>query len=262
MKSVHRTKHRMLAGVFVAAAAAMVLPVAASAKPSPQVPQRACDHRDNNSYSKLLECVRLNGVREHQAALQAIADANGGTRADQTQGHLDSVEYVYDTMTAAGWDVEKVPFEYPAADILVEQVAPLLRGLCRQRSGRDRRGRGDGRHHRRGRQPHAASRPGDERVRGRRLRRHSLVGQHRTPPARHMHVRVKVANAQAAGASAVIIFNQGNTPARTALDFRPTLGFQAFDAGRRGVVPGRGGARGGDDRAREGGLLHRRRRTT
>ena len=39
----------------------------------------ACDICVNNTHAKLLECVTLAGVREHQAAFQAIADANGGT---------------------------------------------------------------------------------------------------------------------------------------------------------------------------------------
>jgi Zn-dependent M28 family amino/carboxypeptidase len=226
MKSVHRTKRRVLAGVFVAAAAAMVLPVAASAKPGPQIPQRACDQRDNNSYSKLLECVRLDGVREHQAALQAIADANGGTRADQTQGHLDSVDYVYDTMTAAGWDVEKVPFEYPAADILVEQTAPTPAAY--EANDAIETAEGDVTagitavdvNLTLPRDPVTSGcEPGDF--------ADFAAGNIALLQRGTCTFGVKVANAEAAGASAVIIFNQGNTPGRTALDFRPTLGFNA-----------------------------------
>jgi hypothetical protein len=33
-------------------------------------------HRTNNTYLKLLECVTLEGVREHQAQFQKIADNN------------------------------------------------------------------------------------------------------------------------------------------------------------------------------------------
>ena len=44
----------------------------------------ACGSRVNNTHAKLLECVTLEGARAHQAALQAIADANGGTRATGT----------------------------------------------------------------------------------------------------------------------------------------------------------------------------------
>jgi len=46
----------------------------------------ACDNRVNNTFDKLLECVTLEGVREHQAALQAIADANNGIRTSGTPG--------------------------------------------------------------------------------------------------------------------------------------------------------------------------------
>ena len=41
----------------------------------------SCPTRDNNNFNKLLQCVTPGGVREHQAAFQAIADANGGTRS-------------------------------------------------------------------------------------------------------------------------------------------------------------------------------------
>lgn len=39
--------------------------------------QEDCDRRNNNTYQKILECVRLDQVRAHQAALQEIADENG-----------------------------------------------------------------------------------------------------------------------------------------------------------------------------------------
>jgi hypothetical protein len=40
--------------------------------------------------------VTLDGVREHQAAFQAIADANGDTRVSGRPGYDASVEYVAD----------------------------------------------------------------------------------------------------------------------------------------------------------------------
>jgi Zn-dependent M28 family amino/carboxypeptidase len=86
--------------------------------------QSGCDARTNNTYSKLLECVRLEGVREHQAALQAIADANGGNRGDSTPGYFASVDYVMGVLAAAGWDAEKVPFQYNATDALLRQLTP------------------------------------------------------------------------------------------------------------------------------------------
>ena len=48
--------------------------------------EEACDTRVNNTFAKLLECVTLEGVREHQAALQGIVDANGGTRVRRRAG--------------------------------------------------------------------------------------------------------------------------------------------------------------------------------
>jgi len=85
-----------------------------------------CDERANNSAKKLLECVTLEGVRAHQAEFQAIADANGGTRAAGTPGYEDSVWYVADTLAAAGYDVELNAFEFtymPPA--ILEQIAPF-----------------------------------------------------------------------------------------------------------------------------------------
>ena len=55
---------------------------------------QSCDSRVNNTHSKLLECVTLDGVREHQAAFQAIADANNGIRTSGTPGYDASVDYV------------------------------------------------------------------------------------------------------------------------------------------------------------------------
>ena len=101
--------------------ASLLVPTTAAARPA----RGACERRNNNQYDKLLECVTLAGVREHQAALQAIADANGGTRADQTPGYAASVDYVVDTMTAAGWDVERVPFTYQAGVADLEQLTPV-----------------------------------------------------------------------------------------------------------------------------------------
>ena len=86
--------------VAVAAAlAALLLPGTAAAAPA------SCANRNNNTYQKLLECMTLEGVREHQAALQEIADENGGTRAAGTPGYDASVDYVVDTLEAAGWTV-------------------------------------------------------------------------------------------------------------------------------------------------------------
>jgi hypothetical protein len=72
--------------------AALLLPVPAAVA----APADACDRRTNNTYQKLLECVTLEGVREHQAQFQKIAESNDdpfypGSRAAGTEGYAESV---------------------------------------------------------------------------------------------------------------------------------------------------------------------------
>ena len=97
------------------------MPVAA-ANPA----QIGCETRTNNTYSKLLECVTLEGVREHQAVFQQIADANGGTRHAGESGYVASAQYVYQTLQAAGWNVSfhEFPFTYTPPPTL-QQLTPV-----------------------------------------------------------------------------------------------------------------------------------------
>lgn len=75
---------------------------------------KSCANRVNNNIDKLTECVTIDGVRAHQAALQAIADANGGIRTSGTSGYDASAEYVYNQLAAAGYNVEYQPFMFNA----------------------------------------------------------------------------------------------------------------------------------------------------
>lgn len=88
--------------------------------------EESCNERTNNTFEKLLECVTVDGVRQHQAAFQSIADANGGNRAPGTPGYDDSVDYVADTLEAAGYEVEfhgfDITFDPEAA---LHQLAPI-----------------------------------------------------------------------------------------------------------------------------------------
>lgn len=81
---------------------------------------------DTNS---LREAVTVEGVRAHQAAFQAHADANGGTREASSAGYQASVDYVADTMSAAGYEVTVQEFNYPFFEELepavLEQTAPV-----------------------------------------------------------------------------------------------------------------------------------------
>ena len=116
-------RHTMIGvALGIATVCAIVPPTPTQAGPA------SCEQRNNNQYRKLLECVTGAGAAEHMAAFQAIAEANAidgvPTRADQTPGYDASVAYVVDTMTAAGWNVEVVPFTYNAANVMLEQLTP------------------------------------------------------------------------------------------------------------------------------------------
>jgi Zn-dependent M28 family amino/carboxypeptidase len=67
---------------------------------------------NNNNSSKLRAAVTLAGVREHQAAFQAFANANGGNRLAGLGGHDASAAYVYDRAAAAGYNVSYQEFVY------------------------------------------------------------------------------------------------------------------------------------------------------
>lgn len=62
--------------------------------------------------TQLEDAVTVGGVLEHEAAFQAIADANGGTRASGTSGYAASAAYVADLLAGAGYDVTVQHFTY------------------------------------------------------------------------------------------------------------------------------------------------------
>jgi Zn-dependent M28 family amino/carboxypeptidase len=200
---------RALGIIAVMIAAMAWAPATIAAAPSP-----SCDNRNNNTHAKLLECVTLDGVREHQAAFQAIADANGGTRLAGTQGYEDSVDYVVEKMTAAGYNVslDSFPFVFIAPATL-DQTAPISASY----------------------ETGAYTGSGSGVVAASVTAVDVVLAMPRDPvtsgceaadfagfPAGNIALvqrgtctfAAKAENAQAAGASAVIIFNQGNTPAR------------------------------------------------
>jgi Zn-dependent M28 family amino/carboxypeptidase len=109
-----------------AAVAATLLTLTLVGAPPATAGPPSCATRVNNTHAKLLECVTVDGVREHQAAFQAIADATGGTRASGTDGYEESVDYVVEKMTAAGYNVTTHSFPFlffPPA--VLEQLAPI-----------------------------------------------------------------------------------------------------------------------------------------
>ena len=110
--------------VMAAAGLAAFNPTTADAAPG----NTGCENRTNNSLKKLLECVRLDGVMEHEQALQDIADANGGNRASGSAGYDASVAYVKQRMEKAGYRVTVQPFSFNAFEDLggseLERISP------------------------------------------------------------------------------------------------------------------------------------------
>jgi Zn-dependent M28 family amino/carboxypeptidase len=204
------TIRRLVVLASVLALLGTLVPVAGAVSPS-------CDTRVNNTVAKLLECVDVAGVRQHQAALQAIADANGGTRAAGMPGYDASVEYVVDKLEAAGYNVTLDPFDFTfIPPPTLQQTSPIA--ATYETGAFTNTGFGS---------VSAAvtavdvnlTPPRDPVTSG--CEAADFAGF--TPGNIALIQRGtclfadKVANAEAAGASAVIIFNQGNTPAREGL---------------------------------------------
>jgi Zn-dependent M28 family amino/carboxypeptidase len=59
------------------------------------------------------QIVTVPNILKHEQALQNIANANGGTRLAGTPGNVATVDYIASTMTADGWAVQKQPFVFP-----------------------------------------------------------------------------------------------------------------------------------------------------
>ncbi|HYI75309.1 MAG TPA: M28 family peptidase [Gaiellaceae bacterium] len=220
-----RTSVVVLTITFVLALLTMVLPGAATSAPP------GCKSRTNNTYAKLLDCVTLEGVRAHQAALQAIADANGGNRAALTPGYDASVDYVVETLEAAGWTVETHEFNFAVAQPIQQHTpAPATTHPVGDVTGsavqtvtatvtavdinlvppRANTSGCDGAYTEAAiGAPLIADPGGPNDFAG------FTVGNIALVQRGGCSFALKVANAQTAGASAVILFNQGNTPDRS-----------------------------------------------
>jgi aminopeptidase Y len=101
---------------------------ALSFAPAVMAGAESCDTRVNNTFKKLLECVTLEGVREHQAAFQAIADANNGIRTSGTPGYDASADYAAEVFRDAGYIVTIQEFQFQTfislSPAILERVSP------------------------------------------------------------------------------------------------------------------------------------------
>ncbi|WP_374314540.1 M20/M25/M40 family metallo-hydrolase [Microbacterium sp.] len=215
------------AGLAIAAATATALAMAIAPAAASAAPAAKCDNRTNNTVAKLLQCVTAEGANEHLEAFQEIATANGGNRAADTPGYEASVDYVVETMEAAGWEVSIDEFDYayqPPAEL--QQLTPQNVALA---AGNFSEGSGSGT------------------VTGQVIPVDLVLAMPRDPVTSGCEESdfagldfsgtadialiqrgtcefgVKARNAQNAGAEAVIIMNQGNTPERSGMITNVTL---------------------------------------
>lgn len=123
-----RVRRALLAGALTLSGVVLV-PSAADAAPDGGGHDRSCERRVNNTYEKLLQCVDADGVLEHLEAFQAIADANGGTRASATPGYDASADYVAGVLEDAGYIVTRQVFDFPFFEETqpaeLEQLTPV-----------------------------------------------------------------------------------------------------------------------------------------
>jgi Zn-dependent M28 family amino/carboxypeptidase len=217
MLGLARALRRRARGLTIVALAVAAMVPAGEALAAP--PQAACDARSNNTYPKILECIRLDQVRAHQAAFQAIADANGGTRAAGLPGYTASVEYVVDKLEAAGWEVTLDEFDYEfTPPAVLQQLTPVSATYDTGAFA----GSGFG-------EITGAVIPVDinlvpPRASTSGCEASDFTGLDFSGPSDIALIQrgtctfgIKALNAQNAGAEAVIIFNQGNDPTREGL---------------------------------------------
>jgi len=79
----------------------------------------------------LRNAVTADGIMQQLAGLQAVADANGGTRASGTPGYDESLEFVQTQLEAVGYEVTVQPFLFNSfrelSDPVFEQVSPEVK---------------------------------------------------------------------------------------------------------------------------------------
>jgi hypothetical protein len=185
----------------------------------------ACANRANYTAALLLPCVRTDDLWTYMQAFQAIADANPGpdghpSRNSGEPGYRASVDYVANLMTQWGYDVTIQPYTF---DYFAFQGVPSMSenspvahdytlvtdwnpGKSQGSATADLQPAGGIRIPSTGGSTSGCD-PSD--FNGFVAGRIALIQRGTCTFSQ------KIANAQAAGASGVIIFNEGNTPART-----------------------------------------------
>ena len=214
---------RVLAVAWLAAlcvAAWLLVPASAGA-----VSSKACDGRVNDTPEKLVPCIKTDDLWQHMQAFQAIADANPGpdghpSRNSGEPGYRASVDYVAGLMRQAGYDVTIQPytidyFAYQGTPSMSE-LSPIAHGYTLVTDWNPGRSLGSATADL---QPaggivipspggtHSGCDPSDF--------TNFVAGRIALIQRGTCTFSQKIQNAQDAGASGVIIFNEGNTPGRS-----------------------------------------------
>jgi Zn-dependent M28 family amino/carboxypeptidase len=107
----------VVATVAVACGLPMVASSAGAATPGASPNPRACANRVNNTPQRLVDCVTQADLWAHMVKFQQIADANPGadghpSRNSGEPGYKASADYVASVMKAAGYDVTLQEYKF------------------------------------------------------------------------------------------------------------------------------------------------------
>ena len=252
----HRLRSRLLKSWLVPlclVAAGLLAPSGAGAAPTPA----QCDARVNDTPGKLIPCIQTDDLWNHMEAFQAIADANPGldghpSRNSGEPGYWASVQYVKNKMEDAGYDVTIQPYKFTYTSFVGtptwSESSPTARNfqLVTDWNPGTSNGTADA-----DLQPAGGivlpPTPTSSSTSGCTAADFSnfTAGHIALIQRGSCNFGVKVLNAQAAGATGVVIFNEGN-PGRTAVlsgslldandqPFVPTIpvAFTSFDIGQQ-----------------------------
>jgi hypothetical protein len=209
------------------------------------VSSTGCANRVNDTPAKLIPCIRTADLGAHVQNFQAIANANPGpdghpSRNSGEPGYKASVDYVANLMTAAGYNVtiQTYHFNYFAFVGVPQfsEVSPTGHNYALVSEWNP--GRSNGSATAQQAQPAGGiiipPTPTSSSTSGCTSADFSgfVAGRIALIQRGGCNFGVKVLNAQAAGASGVIIFNEGNDPSRTGV-----LNGSLVDASGNPIIP-------------------------
>lgn len=204
----------MLTGTAIATGAILAVALATPAGAATSVSSTTSTPGWASGDARLQRAVKVQNVVKHLEAFQAAADANGGNRAAGTAGHEAAATYIERQLKRVGYKVTRQPFSYD--NILVESSAFQQTAPTAATYGEDDyipfsyTGEGD---------VTAPATAVDVNLTGDRASTSGCeaadfaafpVGNIALIQRGSCDFVVKAANAAAAGAGAVVVFNQGN----------------------------------------------------